>query len=97
MNAELHAIIDADVRTEFSDDPEKFAIQLCDDHHGELIETLGMHATPDILLKISHGLSSLAAKTIGTQALVAARCPVCALREFPYVANFCKIFVGVAS
>lgn len=80
-----------DVKTEMvaadGSNIKQFRIVICDEHQQALIAALAQRriCTQPNILKASHALFALAARTIGTVDLVRHRCPVCGLAKFDYV------------
>lgn len=70
------------------------AIMLCDEHQTELWEKLGQGYDQNQILQTTHILFSVAAKAIGTKGLVAAKCPICGIRNFDYVAAVVSVVKG---
>lgn len=109
MNDQVENIVlqNEDVQTSMSSDASAFKIAFCDTHQLELekrleeslVARLQANKRPLVnprqaMLKVSHVLFSLAARTIGTDDLVKHRCPVCALRNFDYILGCTQIALG---
>lgn len=81
--------VDEDLTIVISDGPSADRpIQLCDEHQIELdFYKLDLEQLNKTVIMVF----TLAARTVGTKALVSYRCPLCALKNFPYLHEAIKI------
>lgn len=87
------SLMNADIAT-YAGDQHQLAIapiKFCDTHHAELLSMMD-HKGIYRELEITHAINTLAARTIGTTALCLHRCPICAFKDFDFIAAMVSVF-----
>lgn len=76
--------------------PDGACIRLCDDHAREQERLCARYNRLDeaAVLRTHHAVTSFATRTLGTDAVVAVGCPVCALQQFDYLGQIIPIVLG---